>query len=125
ELNFTRYRAAADLPAYAWPTSPAAAGRSLFLRGVREAFHAGVDEGLHGVAAVVSPPGDRELGWAEVGDRDADDTGAGLGHGVPLGEQGHRRAGGDYLEGFVCRGHLGRDDRRLPCSLTSGEPEIT
>src|SRR5262249_4184586 len=32
ELNFTRLPGAADLPAYAWPTSPAAAGRSLLLR---------------------------------------------------------------------------------------------
>src|SRR5215475_15114495 len=95
ELNFTVYRAAADLLACAWPTSPAAAGRSLRLRGVREAVDAGVDEGLHGVAAVVSPPGDRELGRTEVGDRDADDAGAGVNHCVPLGEQGHRRAGGD------------------------------
>src|SRR5262245_13480649 len=124
QLNFTRLPGGADLPACAWPTSPAAAGRSPRLRSIREAVDAGVDEGLHGVAAVVSPPGDRELGRAEVGDRDADDAGAGVDHRVPLGEQGHRRAGGDYFEGFVSRGHLGRHGRCLPGSLTGGEPEV-
>src|SRR5215469_547306 len=52
---------------------------------------AGVDEVVDGGAAVAVPPGDRKLGWFEAGDRNAGDSGAGVDHGVSLGEQRHRR----------------------------------
>src|SRR5262249_5626922 len=54
---------------------------------------AGLDEVPDRGPAVAAPPGDREPGWLEAADRDADDPLARVDAGVALGQQGYRRAG--------------------------------
>jgi hypothetical protein len=54
------------------PSTPSEPGGS----GVRDAVEARLDERQHRPAAVGPPPGDDELAWAEIGDRDAGDPGA-------------------------------------------------
>src|SRR5262249_29445657 len=68
---------------------------------VGDAVQAGLDEGVDGATLVVSPPCDRELGWAQVGDRDADNPRAGVDDRVSFGEQGHCGPGRDHFEGLV------------------------
>ena len=54
---------------------------------------AGPDEVPDRRPAVAAPPGDREPGWFEAADRDADDPLARVNAGVTLGEQGDGRSG--------------------------------
>ena len=54
---------------------------------------AGLDEVLDCGPAVAAPPGDREPGWLEAVDRDADDSLARLDVGIALGQKRYRRAG--------------------------------
>src|SRR6266481_958553 len=54
---------------------------------------AGLDEVPDRGPVVAAPPGDREPGWFEAADRDADDSLARVDVGVALGQQRYRRAG--------------------------------